>query len=45
VLALSTLLGLKAAPCLAVWIAMQYDLWTYRTDEPAVSAEVTTRSG
>lgn len=43
-LALSTLLGLKAAPCLAVWIAIQYDAWTYRTDEPALSPEPTARS-
>lgn len=28
VLALSTLVGLRAAPCLAVWIAIQYDLWS-----------------
>lgn len=45
VLALATLLGLKELPCLAVWIAMQYDLWTHRTDEPALSSELTTRSG
>ena len=44
VLALATLLGLKEVPCLAVWIVIQYDLWTYRTDEPAVSPELTTRS-
>ena len=45
VLALATLLGLKEAPCLAVWIVIQYDLWTRRTDEPAVSPELITSSG
>lgn len=45
VLALATLLGLKEVPCLAVWIAIQYDLWAYRTDESAVFPELTTRSG
>ncbi|HEV2181938.1 MAG TPA: glycosyltransferase family 87 protein [Gemmatimonadaceae bacterium] len=44
-LALATLLGLKAGPCLAVWVAIQYDLWTCGTDEHAVSSELTTRSG
>lgn len=46
VLALSTLVGLRAAPCLAVWIAMQYDLWSYpTTQEPAVSPRATASSG
>lgn len=43
-LALSTLLGLKEVPCLAVWLVMQYDLWTFRTDEPAVSSGIATSS-
>jgi len=43
-LTLLTVLGLKAAPCLVVWLAMQYDLWAYRTDESAVTTGVTVRS-
>jgi hypothetical protein len=46
VLALSTLVGLRAAPCLAVWIAMQYDLWSYRTiEELGISPGAAARSG
>lgn len=45
-LALSTVVGLRAAPCLAVWIALQYDLWSYSTTvEPAVSPGAAASSG
>lgn len=46
VLVLSTLVGLRAAPCLAVWIAIQIDLWSPRaTVEPAISYGATETYG
>jgi hypothetical protein len=46
VLALSTLLGLRAAPCLAVWIAIQYDLWSRSSNaEPAITIGATATYG
>lgn len=44
-LVLLTLVGLREAPCLLVWIVIQYDLWTFRTAEPAVSDGVAAGSG